>query len=344
MAELVVCPICGGSGLVSPLLRGDQSSRGSDQSASDSDQTWSDHDQSSSDRDQLSADVDQDAADTDFAAGGDTALHERTRSLRERTSRGRDDVGRMRDETAAARAETAKHRDRSAELRDQATGDRAQLDQEHTGDHAREEHALLRAQRDRAIAATDRARAAEDRAKAAADRDEAARERDEAFLAKAEAQHDLLLAATDELTGAFTRKFGLENISRELERARRTDDSLTLAFLDVDGLKEVNDTCGHSDGDRLLCRVVDTLRANVRSYDVIVRYGGDEFLCALPHLDRTVAQRRMEKVAADLRAADAHDSIAFGLAEYGPADGMDELIDRADGELLAAKSSRREHP
>ena len=332
MVELVICPVCQGSGLVAP-------DPGQEQTFSDRDQTWADHDQTSSDRDQVSADDDQEAADTDFAAGGDSALHERTKSARARTSRDRDDVGRMRDETAGARSETAEHRDLSTERRAHAAEDGDRLDHGQTPSEAHEsdENVLLRAERDRSIAATDRARAASDRARAAADRDEATREREAAFLAKAEARHDLLLAATDELTGAFTRKFGLENISREIERARRTDDGLTLAFLDVDGLKEVNDTSGHSDGDRLLRCVVDTVRANVRAYDVIVRYGGDEFLCALPQLRRSIAQERMEKIAAALAVADAEHSIAYGLAEYGPADGIDELIGRADTELLEAK-------
>ena len=73
-------------------------------------------------------------------------------------------------------------------------------------------------------------------------------------------------------------------MSREIERARRTGSKLTIAFVDVDRLKELNDTAGHPAGDRLLHLVVVTLRANMRSYDVIVRYGGDEFLCAMPNL------------------------------------------------------------
>jgi diguanylate cyclase (GGDEF)-like protein len=219
--------------------------------------------------------------------------------------------------------------------------DRRSQEEPRGSGHTNEEDLLLRVERDRAVAAADRARAAEDRAKAAADRQEAIRERDEAFLAQAEARHDLLLAATDELTGAFTRKFGLENISREIERARRTQDSMLLAFVDVDGLKELNDTRGHSDGDRLLRHVVDKIRANVRAYDVIVRYGGDEFLCALPHLDLTVARNRMEKIAEELTAEDSQHSIAFGLAEYDQVGGLDELIARADTQLLEAKRSHK---
>jgi len=67
---------------------------------------------------------------------------------------------------------------------------------------------------------------------------------------------------TDELTGGWTRRLGLEEISRELERAHRTGFSLVLAFIDVDGLKQVNDSQGHLAGDTLLRLVGETLRAN----------------------------------------------------------------------------------
>src|SRR5438552_11348809 len=79
---------------------------------------------------------------------------------------------------------------------------------------------------------------------------------------------NLKLATTDELTGAWTRKLGLEEVSRELERAHRTGARLVLAFVDVDGLKAVNDSQGHLAGDALLRLLGETLRANVRPYDV----------------------------------------------------------------------------
>src|SRR5947209_3484219 len=125
-------------------------------------------------------------------------------------------------------------------------------------------------------AAADRAKAADDRARAAADREAAARERAEALRTRAESADNLKLATTDELTGAWTRKFGLEEVSHELERAHRTGATLVLAFVDVDGLKQLNDSQGHLAGDALLQLVGETLHANVRPYDVIVRYGGDE--------------------------------------------------------------------
>jgi diguanylate cyclase (GGDEF)-like protein len=175
---------------------------------------------------------------------------------------------------------------------------------------------------------------------ASADRKEAASQRVEAQRVRAEAKHDVELAATDDVTGAWTRKFGLNAVAREVERARRTGARLTLAFIDVDGLKEVNDTEGHPAGDRLLHLVVETVRASVRAYDVIVRYGGDEFLCAMPNIDRAGAQVRLDKIASELEAAHTGHSITFGLAEHEPGDGVEELINRADDDLLSARRPR----
>jgi diguanylate cyclase (GGDEF)-like protein len=157
---------------------------------------------------------------------------------------------------------------------------------------------------------------------------------------RAESADNLKLATTDELTGALTRRFGLEEVSRELERAHRTGATLVLAFVDVDGLKAVNDSRGHLAGDALLRLLGETLRANVRPYDVIVRYGGDELVCAMPNLSAREAKARFEKIAVALAAADADHSITFGLAEAEPTDSLQELIARADADFLKARYSR----
>jgi diguanylate cyclase (GGDEF)-like protein len=355
VTEIVTCPVCGGSGVVDPVSEPaddrtlddhDQTASDHDQTSADRDQTWADHDQTASDRDQQSSDEDQQASDEDFAAGSDSATHQRTTSARARATSDREAVSELRDETGTTRFQTAEERDRAAEFRDRGAEGRDRLarlhDQEDDTD-ASTEDILLRAERDRSRAAADRAKAADDRSRATADREEAARERAEALRASAEARYNLVIAATDELTGAWTRKFGLADIAREIERARRTGGRLMLAFIDVDGLKEVNDSQGHPAGDGLLRLVVKTLRANVRPYDVIVRYGGDEFLCAMPDLTRAAAKVRMEKIAAALTAADAQHSITFGLAEHEPVDGLKELIGRADADLLEARSSREAH-
>ena len=312
----------------------DQTLSDHDQTASDQDQTWSDHDQSASARDQQSADEDQHAADDDLAAGGDQVAHRRSALTRARTSHDRAAVAAVRDETAAARLKTAADRDRAAAGRDRAAEDRDELARQHDleddADASRDD-IILRAKRDRA-------RAADDRARAAADRREAARERIEALRQSAA---NLELAAIDELTGAWTRKFGLEEVSGELERAHRTGTTLLLAFVDVDGLKQINDTHGHQAGDDLLRLVGETLRASLRAYDVIVRYGGDELLCAMPNLKAADAKARLEKLAPPLRAGDVEQSVTFGLAEAEPGDTLEALIARADTALLEARRTAK---
>ena len=110
-----------------------------------------------------------------------------------------------------------------------------------------------------------------------------------------------------------------------------------LAVIDVDHLEEDNDTLGHADDN--LRFVGDTLKANIRSYDVIVRYREDGFLCAMPSVTRTAATERMATVAAVLTTADTQHAITFGLAEYEPADELEELVGRADANLLAARGA-----
>jgi diguanylate cyclase (GGDEF)-like protein len=300
----------------------------------------SDRDQSASESDQRGADEDQLVADDELAAGGDEASHLRGAQARERSSRDRDAVSVSRDESAAARLRTTEDRDRAAELRDSVAEDRdakARLHDLKQGAAASREDILLQAAEDRARAAADRAKAADDRAQAAADREEAARERAEALRLRTESADNLKLAATDELTGAQTRKFGLEEVARELERARRTGTTLVVAFGDVDGLKRINDTQGHLAGDALLRLVGETLRANLRPYDVIVRYGGDEFVCAMPDFSVREARGRFERIAAAVAATGAGHSVTFGVAEAGPSDSLQELLARADADLLAVR-------
>jgi diguanylate cyclase (GGDEF)-like protein len=320
----------------------DQTLSDQDQTASDQDQTWSDHDQTASESDQRSADEDQHAADDELAAGGDRLTYQRSALARKRSSRDRAAVSAVRGDSAAARLRTAEERDRAAALRDRGAQGRDELARLHDledDEDASREDLLSRSRRDRARAAADRAKAADDRARAAADREEAARERAEALRQRTESADDLRFATTDELTGAWTRRFGLEEVSRELERAHRTGASLMLAFIDVNGLKRVNDSQGHLAGDLLLELVGETLRANIRPYDVIVRYGGDELVCAMPNLSAAEATARFESVAAALTAADARHSITFGLAQAEPDDSLRELIARADADLLEARRS-----
>jgi diguanylate cyclase (GGDEF)-like protein len=322
----------------------DQTASDQDQTGSDRDQTWSDRDQTASDSDQKSSDQDQDAADTDLAAGADRETYDRTRRARsdatdERgsASRAREVAGRDRSIAAGARDRAAIARDHGADQRDAVSRSRDLAEDP----SATRDDILLRAERDRERAAIDRERAGDDRAQAAADREVAARERAESLRVQAASAMLLGQAATDQLTGARTRYFGLDEAGRELERAQRTGARLALAFVGVDALERVNDTSGHPAGDELLKLVGETLRANLRSYDVIVRYGGDEFVCLLPNVAMVDARGRFTRMASDLAASNADRSITFGIAEALPDDTLAVLIARADSDLLATRARSR---
>jgi diguanylate cyclase (GGDEF)-like protein len=101
----------------------------------------------------------------------------------------------------------------------------------------------------------------------------------------------------------------------------------------------MNDSQGHMAGDALLRLTGETVRANLRPYDVLVRYGGDELVCAMPNLNVAEAQRRFEKIVAAL-GADPAGTISFALAEARPSDTAEDLIARADEELLEGRRTR----
>jgi diguanylate cyclase (GGDEF)-like protein len=320
----------------------DQTFSDHDQTSSDADQTASDRDQSLSDQDQGSSNEDQDAADADVAGGADRAIYDRTTKARAHATVDRAAVSDRRHGAGRERTDTAAERDHAATLRDaQATTRDAEAlrrDHEtHAGSNWQE--ILSRAAHDRERAAADRKRAAEDRQQAAADREIAARERDEALQFRQDSAALLDAAATDQLTGTRTRFLGLDEIARELERVRRRPGAvLMLAFVDVDGLKHVNDSKGHLAGDALLSLVGRTLIANLRPYDVIVRYGGDEFLCAMPDICAPNARARFLKICHALAGVDPAYSPSFGLAQSNPEDGLDDVIARADADLLTRRT------
>jgi diguanylate cyclase (GGDEF)-like protein len=154
---------------------------------------------------------------------------------------------------------------------------------------------------------------------------------------EAELQH----AHLDALTGAFRREMGRLALRNEIERARRGDGKFVIAFIDVDGLKGVNDRQGHAAGDRVLRTLTATMRANLRSYDPIVRFGGDEFILGVASVDLGEVQHRIGVMDTSLRNATGV-GITAGLASLSPNETLDELTARADGALIEAKRSRGE--
>jgi diguanylate cyclase (GGDEF)-like protein len=115
------------------------------------------------------------------------------------------------------------------------------------------------------------------------------------------------LARCDLLTGLANREAFLERTAAELNRSRRSGRPLTVAFIDCDDFKRINDTRGHLAGDDLLRAIAATLRANVRGYDVVARWAGDEFAVLIPEASLESAEtivRRLQAVL--LRVVQEH--------------------------------------
>jgi diguanylate cyclase (GGDEF)-like protein len=314
----------------------DQSAADADQTSADADQAASTSDQRTADHEQLASDRDQAMADRDHAASSEpTAASERdylaTRDEREMMSFERLESRLERLTTSAEREVTATHRDANARRRDSTGSIRDTSAPALAGGSRPAQATLLKELEDvRAQAAADRSLAAADRARAAVDRANAARDR-------ARLEAELRSAHLDELTGAYRREMGQLALSHEIDRARRSDGRFVLAFVDVDRLKIVNDRDGHAAGDRALQVVVREIRSHLRSFDPIIRYGGDEFVAGLGGTDLEEAQRRFDKIGSAIEE-DAKVGISVGLAVLAPDDTPEQLMERADVAMLAVKA------
>jgi diguanylate cyclase (GGDEF)-like protein len=163
-----------------------------------------------------------------------------------------------------------------------------------------------------------------------------------------EAARVLAAAYRDDTTGALNRGPGRAQLQMLLDRGHREASALTFVFLDVDGLKEVNDSKGHRCGDALLAALGRALRDGLRSYDVVVRYGGDEFVCALPGGTVDVAEAHLERVRSVLQGMVEGATVSSGYAELQATDTLDEVIGRADDDLYRRRrleqAPRRNRP
>jgi diguanylate cyclase (GGDEF)-like protein len=156
------------------------------------------------------------------------------------------------------------------------------------------------------------------------------------------------LATRDALTGLLNRRAMLEALSHEAQRAQRSGEPLCLALIDLDHFKHINDTHGHAAGDRVLCRFAEIAREELRTTDVLSRWGGEEFMLLLPATGVPAALVCIERVRTRL-ATTQFDDIAPGLTATfsagfaqcrGEAD-LEHAIERADQAMYKAKAEGR---
>ncbi|WP_374444014.1 diguanylate cyclase [Stella sp.] len=156
------------------------------------------------------------------------------------------------------------------------------------------------------------------------------------------------LATTDPLTGAYNRRFGHTRLAEELRRRERYQNRISVLLLDIDHFKAINDRFGHEAGDEVLRRLVDICVRVLRSVDIVVRWGGEEFLVLLPETGRLAAGRAAERIRAAVAAAEIAVegsppiamTVSIGAAEAIGSDPGD-VVRRADVALYAAKNGGR---
>ena len=153
-------------------------------------------------------------------------------------------------------------------------------------------------------------------------------------------------AITDGLTGLYNHRYLHERLQEELERAERRDSKLSLLFCDCDDFKTYNDTYGHKAGDAALGRIARIIEACARRIDLAARYGGEEFVLVLIETDIGGALTVAERIRAEVEAASAVGgrplTVSIGVATCpDDANARDELLDKADWAMYAAKRAGR---
>lgn len=154
-----------------------------------------------------------------------------------------------------------------------------------------------------------------------------------------------MFATTDPLTGIYNRRIGLLLLEEEIHKAKRTKNVLTVCFVDINGLKEVNDGYGHKEGDDLILSVVNILKENLRESDILCRMGGDEFLIIMLECNLNQSLEVWEGVQKSIDDKNNRKlksylvSVSRGFAEYNPIYPMtlDELITTADYQMYQNK-------
>lgn len=155
------------------------------------------------------------------------------------------------------------------------------------------------------------------------------------------------LARTDPLTQVANSKHFYTLAEAEITRSRATGCPFTIAYIDVDDFKRVNDRLGHHGGDRLLCLIASTVQRNVRASDIVARVGGDEFALLLPVTAMDPAQKILSalkvQLAVEMQRQGWPITFSVGAVTFvQPPDSVDEMIRRADRLMYAAKSSGKD--
>lgn len=160
-----------------------------------------------------------------------------------------------------------------------------------------------------------------------------------------------LLTKTDSLTGVLNKRAGMELLDKVIRNCEDKSSKVTIVFLDIDNFKEVNDTYGHVEGDRLLQRLAKLIESTIRKTDSVFRCGGDEFVIVFSEGNleevRKVCNRMTNRIKAYNKTGilPYKIGISYGIAQYNKSlyNTPKELIDMADREMYKQKRKKKEN-
>lgn len=152
-------------------------------------------------------------------------------------------------------------------------------------------------------------------------------------------------ATTDKKTDTYAYKFFKSTLELEIEKAKRGQ-PLSIMIIDIDFFKKINDTYGHFEGDKILIQLASILKRESRSYDIVSRFGGEEFVILFQKMPyskaKKVALRMKNKVKKDPYLKKYNLTFSGGLTEYKKGDTTNKMLDRADKALYKAKKAGRD--
>ena len=153
------------------------------------------------------------------------------------------------------------------------------------------------------------------------------------------------LSVTDCLTNCYNRRFFMQKLEEEIERAKRNENKFSLIMLDIDRFKSINDRFGHNAGDLVLKSMAEMIKNRIRKIDTLARWGGEEFVLLLPDTPVENAARLAEELRESLSRMDIQGvgrvTASFGVAGYCPGDSVDSLVNKADNMMYEAKAAGR---
>jgi two-component system cell cycle response regulator len=155
-------------------------------------------------------------------------------------------------------------------------------------------------------------------------------------------------ATHDPLTGVLNRRAILDNLTKELIRAKRRNTKLSIGLCDIDHFKNVNDRHGHQVGDDVLCSFVKVMQNTLRPYDLLGRYGGEEFLLVMPDSTMSAEEGLYERLRAKIadhkmmtRSGEVSITVSIGITCSTGDETADAMIAKADAALYRAKGNGR---